>query len=422
MSKIEDLIKQYCPNGCEWKSFYDVAAYVRGVSYSKSKDLGISGNGHKLLRANNIDVESNSLNLTDVKIVDYSVKVKKSQMLMADDILICAGSGSKEHIGKVSYIYEDMDYTFGGFMGVIRSDKKEIHPRYMFHILMSPLFRNYIKSSDSSTINNINNETWKNFQIPIPPRPVQEEIVRILDKFTELEKELEKELELRRKQYAFYRDKLLTFDGGVEWKRLGDVCQLVAGATPSKSVLAYWNNGTISWMSSGEVNLRIVRDTEKKITQLGYDSASTKIVPVHSVIIALAGQGKTRGKVAINEIELCTNQSLCSMICGESLNYKYLYYYLDSKYEELRAISNGDGNRGGLSLKILAPYKIPVPSPTEQERIVKILDKFDTLTTSLTSGLPAEIKLRKQQYEYYRDYLFGLLKCQFNMVNHHASI
>ena len=132
---------------------------------------------------------------------------------------------------------------------------------------------------------------------------------------------------------------------GVKYKALGEICKLVTGATPSKANAAYWENGTIPWMSSGEVNLKRVAATEKKITQLGYEKNSTTIVPKHSVVIALAGQGKTRGKAAITEIELCTNQSLCSMICNENLDYKFLYYILDGKYEELRAISNGDGTR-----------------------------------------------------------------------------
>lgn len=184
---------------------------------------------------------------------------------------------------------------------------------------------------------------------------------------------------------------------GVKYKALGEICKLVTGATPSKTNAAYWENGTIPWMSSGEVNLKRVAATEKKITQLGYEKNSTTIVPKHSVVIALAGQGKTRGKAAITEIELCTNQSLCSMICNENLDYKFLYYILDGKYEELRAISNGDGTRGGLSLKILAPYKIPVPPLPVQREIVRILDNFTELTAELTA--------RKQQYAYYRDKL-----------------
>lgn len=192
---------------------------------------------------------------------------------------------------------------------------------------------------------------------------------------------------------------------GVKYKALGEICKLVTGATPSKTNAAYWENGTIPWMSSGEVNLKRVAATEKKITQLGYEKNSTTIVPKHSVVIALAGQGKTRGKAAITEIELCTNQSLCSMICNENLDYKFLYYILDGKYEELRAISNGDGTRGGLSLKILAPYKIPVPPLPVQREIVRILDNFTELTEGLNRELTAELTARKKQYAYYRDKL-----------------
>ena len=205
---------------------------------------------------------------------------------------------------------------------------------------------------------------------------------------------------------------------GVKYKALGEICKLVTGATPSKTNAAYWENGTIPWMSSGEVNLKRVAATEKKITQLGYEKNSTTIVPKHSVVIALAGQGKTRGKAAITEIELCTNQSLCSMICNENLDYKFLYYILDGKYEELRAISNGDGTRGGLSLKILAPYKIPVrPLPVQRE-IVRILDNFTELTEGLNRELAAELTARKKQYEFYRDKLltFDVLRRRTSKV------
>ena len=192
---------------------------------------------------------------------------------------------------------------------------------------------------------------------------------------------------------------------GVEYKTLSSVAKLITGATPSTSNKDYWDNGTIPWMSSGEVNNKQVYSTEKKITQVGYDNTSTTIVPCHTVVIALAGQGKTRGKVAITEIELCTNQSLCSIVCNDEINYKYLYFYLDSKYEELRAISNGDGTRGGLSLRLLNPYEIPVPPLPVQEEIVHILDKFTELTSELQANLADELTARKQQYEYYRDEL-----------------
>ena len=149
--------------------------------------------------------------------------------------------------------------------------------------------------------------------------------------------------------------------GGVEYKTLGEVCELYAGATPKTTNPDYWTNGTIPWMSSGEVNLGQVFNTEKKITQLGYDSCSTKLVPPNTVVVALAGQGKTRGTVAITRIELCTNQSLCAIIPGSSLNSDFLYHFLRSQYIKLRQISSGDGTRGGLNLKMLNTYEIPVP-------------------------------------------------------------
>ena len=197
---------------------------------------------------------------------------------------------------------------------------------------------------------------------------------------------------------------------GIEYVKLEDVCTLATGATPSKTNPEYWENGTVPWMSSGEVNNKVVYDTESKITQLGYDKTSTTLVPIHTVVIALAGQGKTRGKVAITEIELCTNQSLCSIICGDKINYKFLYHYLDSKYEELREISNGDGTRGGLSLRILKPYTIPLPPLEIQIELVRILDEYSASVTALQQELENELTARKKQYEYYRDLLldFGV--------------
>ena len=191
----------------------------------------------------------------------------------------------------------------------------------------------------------------------------------------------------------------------MEWKTLGETCKLYAGATPSTTKPEYWENGTIPWMSSGEVNLGQVYKTEKKITQLGFDNCSTKMVPANSIVVALAGQGKTRGTVAITRIKLCTNQSLCSMIPNETLDSYYLYFYMKGQYNELRRISSGDGTRGGLNLKMLNEFKIPVPSIEKQKQITDILDRFDALTNDITSGLPAEIEARHKQYEYYRDKL-----------------
>ena len=202
-------------------------------------------------------------------------------------------------------------------------------------------------------------------------------------------------------------DKLLRelCPNGVEYKRIGDFAMCFPGATPKTTHPEYWENGTIPWMSSGEVNQEEVTFTEKKITPKGYDETSTKMVPVGTVVIALAGQGKTRGKVAITRIPLCTNQSLCAIVVDETAISKYLFHYLRSQYARIREISSGDGTRGGLNLKMIRAYVVPVPPIEVQEEIVRILDSYTEKIDELTQNLMTEITARNTQYGYYRDKL-----------------
>lgn len=250
-------------------------------------------------------------------------------------------------------------------------------------------------------------------KIPLPPVPVQQEIVRILDKFTTLE--------ARKKQYEYYRDSLLKFDNKAEagWKTLGEITiKIYSGGTPKTECPEYWENGTIPWMSSGEVNLGIIYQTEKFITEKGLLNSSAKFVPENSLVIALAGQGKTRGKVARTRIKLTTNQSLAALTFDNNkVNADYVYHYMVTQYEKLRQISSGNGTRGGLNLQMISTFSIPIPYPNdtkksleEQARIVAILDRFDTLVNSISEGLPKEIALRRKQYEYYRNQLLSFPK------------
>ena len=142
---------------------------------------------------------------------------------------------------------------------------------------------------------------------------------------------------------------------------INEIGSCIAGATPSTKVDEYWNNGTIPWMSSGEVNKGRVDRTDNFITHLGYDKTSTKLVPPKTVVLAMAGQGKTRGMVAITEIELCTNQSICSIVNNEKVDAEYLLYFLKLQYNELRRASTNTDGRGGLNLKIIGNYPIMIP-------------------------------------------------------------
>lgn len=192
-------------------------------------------------------------------------------------------------------------------------------------------------------------------------------------------------------------DKKSNIPDGWNEVKLGNICDVTAGGTPSTTKLEYWNNGNIPWMNSGEINLKQITDVEGRITDLGLKSSSTKLLPENSVLVALAGQGTTRGKVAVNKIKLCTNQSIAAyLLDNKKLSYKYLYYNLDSRYNELRLISSGDGTRGGLNLSILKSLKIKIPKQLkEQEAIADILSGADEVI-EVTKAKIDLLKLRKK--------------------------
>jgi len=186
-----------------------------------------------------------------------------------------------------------------------------------------------------------------------------------------------------------------------DWEviKLGSLTDLTAGGTPSTRVEDYWN-GDIRWMSSGELNLKKVYEVEGRITKKGLENSSTKLLPVHCILIGLAGQGKTRGTIAMNMVPLCTNQSVAAIYPNEIFQEEFIYYNLDSRYDEIRQMSTGDGGRGGLNLKILKSIKIPLPPLPEQKAIAAVLGKMDQLikaNKSLTTQKEAHKKWLMQQ-------------------------
>ena len=161
-----------------------------------------------------------------------------------------------------------------------------------------------------------------------------------------------------------------------EVKKISKFTQTTAGGTPSTQKNEYWN-GDIKWMNSGELNLKKVFNVENKITELGLKNSSTKLIPVKCILIGLAGQGKTRGTVAMNMVELCTNQSIAAIYPNDSFISEFLYYNLDNRYAELRRLSTGDGGRGGLNLKLINSLKIPLPPLSEQKAIADCISTWD---------------------------------------------
>ena len=165
-----------------------------------------------------------------------------------------------------------------------------------------------------------------------------------------------------------------------EWvnTKIGSITEVYSGGTPNTSEPAFWG-GKIPWMNSGELNLKIVRQVQGRITEVGMDSSSTHFIPAECVLIGLAGQGKTRGTAAFNTFPLCTNQSIAAIYPNPNkFDSKFLYYKMDTQYDQLRELSSGDGGRGGLNKKLILDYEVVIPqSIDEQAAIATILTEMD---------------------------------------------
>lgn len=193
---------------------------------------------------------------------------------------------------------------------------------------------------------------------------------------------------------------------GVEFVKIGKVCTIGAGGTPSRGNSEYWENGSIKWLGSTVCkNNKYVDEVTDYITDLGLKNSSAKILKQGTILIAMVGVG-TMGKVAFLNFEAATNQNVAALypIDKNTLDESYLFYVCQTFSPQFAALSSGV-QLAIANLSFIRSLKIPLPSLAKQKYIVSILDRFDVLVNDISSGLPAEIAARQKQYEYYRNLL-----------------
>ncbi|HAJ4345160.1 TPA: restriction endonuclease subunit S [Escherichia coli] len=326
-------------------------------------------------------------------------------VLIAED-----GSASLENY---SIQYATGKFWANNHVHVVRG-KERVHTRFLYHYLCIVNFLPFLTGGGRAKLTK-----GQLIEIPVPiPCPdnpekslaIQSEIVRILDKFTVLTAELTAELTMRKKQYNYYRDQLLSFDDDeVEWKTLGEIGTWHGGGTPSKSRSEFWEDGSIPWISPKDMGRPIVDTSEDYITEEAVEQSSTKLVPANSIAIVV--RSSILDKVmpsALIPVPATFNQDMKVVIPHCNISPNYIAHIMRSRGDDiLRAAKKSGGSVASIDSKKLFSFRIPVPHLNEQKRIVNILDKFDTLANSITEGLPREIELRQKQYEYYRDLLFS---------------
>lgn len=398
MSQIDKLIADLCPNGIEFKTLGDIAKLVRGNGMPKS-DLTEDGVG--AIHYGQIYTRYGAWAKATISFVSEATAAKLAKV-DPGDIIITNTSENIEDVGKAVAWVGDKQIVTGGHATVIKHTQD---PKYLSYWFQSNAFFSQKRALATGTkVIDVSARQLERVRIPIPPLEVQREIVRVLDKFTQLEAELKAELKARRRQYEHYRSALLSFPAGdAKSSTLGELAVRVSsGGTPHSGTPEYYEGGNIPWLRSQDINGSRVFHAGAMITKEGLLNSSASWIPKNCVIVAM--YGATAARVAINKIPLTTNQACCNIELDSSkADYRYVFFWIASQYETLKAL--GEGSQSNLNSRKIKSFPILVPSLEEQRRIVSVLDKFDSLVNDLSVGLPAELAARRKQYEYYRDRL-----------------
>lgn len=392
MSRLDELIAELCPDGVEYKALGEIGTFIRGNGLQK-KDFTESGVG--CIHYGQIYTFYRSFAYKTKSFVSEEL-AKTLKMVTRGDLIFAITSENIEDVCKCLAWLGDNDIVIGGHSAIFKHNQNSKYITY--YTQTEDFFRQKRKIVTGTKVIEAAPSKLALIKVPVPPIPVQEEIVRILDNFAELTAELTAELSKRKQQYQYYRDMLLTFDGiratsqtainSIAWRQIIDICEISRGKVISKDYIRY-NIGNYPVYSSQTENDGELGRISTYIHDGEYITWTTDGANAGSVFYRF-------GKFSI------TNVCGLLKIKDNNILTKYVYYSLGRVAKEY--VNSGMGNPKLMS-NMIAKIKIPVPPLEEQKRIVAILDRFDALCNDLTSGLPAEIEARKKQYEYYRDKL-----------------
>ena len=441
MSKIEELIQQLCPNGVEYKPLNSLGNFYCGLT-GKNKEDFISGNA-KFITYKNI-YSNIALNIN----TDERVKIEEKEQqntIEYGDVLFTGSSETPDECGFSSVLTTKTDeklYLNSFCFGFRLFDKNLFLPDFLKHIFRSQSLRYQIgKTASGVTRFNVSKKLMGKIIIPVPPLPVQEEIVRILDNFTNLTAELQAELQARKSQYEYYRDELLNYNcdksGSSSLQSEESLSSHNDGNNASnqihklnsqtdKSVL----QPNVKWMKLGEIaKFRNGKGHETDIVDSGKfivvnskfistngivkKYSDKQIVPlfINDILMVMSdlpnGRALAKCFIVDQNDKYTLNQRIgaFSIKNASEVNNRFLYYILN-RNRQLTKYDNGV-DQTNLRKDNILDILIPIPPLSEQERIVKILDRFDALVNDISNGLPAEIAARQKQYEYYRDMLLS---------------
>ena len=367
MTKIEELLAELCPNGVVWKELGEVCVVNKGKQLNKT-----------LLTDDGRYPAYNGGKTYSGRTSDYNVE--------ENTIIISQGGASAGFVNFVTTKFWANAHCY-----YLLPDLKLVDNRYLYHFLK--MKQSYLMDfQHGAGIPALKSDKITKMVLPLPPLEIQQEIVALLDKFTDYVTELTAELTDRQKQYSFYRDKLLSFEDEVyqvEWKTLGEVFDVIAGGDAPKEAF--------SEIQTEEFSIPILSNGIEQKAIYGW----TNIAKIKEPSLTVSARG-TIGWTSYQTKPFYPIVRLLVLTPKIKVNLRYAYYYLKSIENNYEIPQSGIPQ---LTRPMIKEKVIPIPSPHIQERIVQVLDNFDTVCNDLKIGLPKEIELRQKQYEYFREKL-----------------
>jgi type I restriction enzyme S subunit len=374
------------PDDWNLKPFAELLAFRNGVNADKRS----YGQGVRFINVLEPITHSHIHGPEITGRVTLPESVTASYAVVHGDVLFNRTSETQEEVGLAATYVGSERVVFGGFVIRGRPIEGVFDPVYSGYALRAPWIRSQIVPMGQGAIRaNISQSNLSLIVAPLPPLPEQRAIAAALSDVDSLLEGLTRLIAKKRDLKQAAMQQLLTgqlrlpgYHGEWEVKKIREFTDCTAGGTPSTQVSSYWG-GAIRWMSSGELNLKLVDEVNGRITESGLHNSSAMMLPAKCVLIGLAGQGKTRGTAAMNLVELCTNQSIAAVLPNPAFAPEYLYYNLDSRYEELREMSTGTSGRGGLNLSIIKAIDVRFPPRPEQIAIAAVLSDMDAELSAL---------------------------------------
>lgn len=405
MTKLAELIDELCPDGVEYKKLGEIATIIRGGNFQK-KDF--ADEGIPCIHYGQIYTHYDLF--TDETITFIHEPPSKNQKYAEHgDIVMAVTSENVEDVCKCVAWLGDEPCAISGHTAIIHHEQNPKYLAYYFH--SSQFFQQKVKLAHGTKVIEVTPDRLNDIVLPLPPLEIQREIVRILDKFTELKTKLNAELaaeqKVREQQYEYYLNKVFESEKNVQWKSMGDLFPQIRNGFVG-TIKPYFTDKEhgVRYLEGTNIHDGTISDNEVLyVTKEFHQKHINNALKADDILMVQSGH---IGECAVvgDKYKGANCHALIIMSNGGKCDSQYVSYYFHSNKgrKSLKPAITGGTIKHVLATK-MKNVKIPVPPLAEQQRIVDVLDRFDAICHDLTAGLPAEIEARQKQYEYYRDKL-----------------